>query len=472
MRQLLQDHLDLRAPGVVLDGPVVGSDGVVRTHATLGSRGLGSLFGRVQVCRTSYGRPGATRLHPLDGELNLPVGLYSHGVQRRVAEEAARGSYDETIASLRRATGSLIAKRQALQLVVLAAQDFDSFYEARSAAASPSAGQSGAIMVISVDGKGIVMRKEDLRAATRRAAEKRCHKMSTRLSKGEKKNAKRMATVAAVYTIKPFRRSPSDVIRELRAVQDLQEKLQRPRPEKKRVWASLVKEPEDVIEEAFAEARRRDPLRQKRWVALVDGNKTQLRLLHEKAGQFGVQLTVILDLIHVIEYLWKAVTAFCNDGTREAEAWVTERLVRVLHGQASQVAAGIRRSATLRGVCGKRRKRVDKCAGYLLKHASYLHYNEYLADGLPIATGVIEGACRHLIKDRFDISGARWGLQGAEAVLRVRSLRSSEDFEKYWAFHEARDLDRNHQSRYHDKGIPKTTGVGSGYRQNPHYARL
>jgi hypothetical protein len=459
VRQLLQDHLDLRAPGLVVGGQVVGGDGVVRTHVTLGGRALGSIFGQVRVSRAGYGKPGCERLHPLDGELNLPMGLYSHGVQRRVAEEASRGSYDETVASLRRATGAAVAKRQALRLVILAATDFDAFYQARNSSMAEAAGPTGGILVISADGKGIVMRKKDLREATRLAAERRNHKMNKRLSTGEKKNSKRMATVATVYTIRPFRRSPSDVVRELQAVQDVRLRAQRPRPENKRVWASLEKEPEDVLQDAFEEAQRRDPSHSKRWVALVDGNKTQLRLLREQAARLGVELTIILDLIHVIEYLWKAVTAFHSAGTKDAEAWVTERIVRILHGQASQVAAGIRRSATLRGISGAKRKPVDICARYLLKHAPYLRYDEYLAEGLPIATGVIEGACRHLIKDRLDITGARWGLDGAEAVLKIRSLRSSGDFDEYWTFHEARDLERNHSSHFQNKVIPKTAGL-------------
>jgi len=83
-----------------------------------------------------------------------------------------------------------------------------------------------------------------------------------------------------------------------------------------------------------------------------------------------------------------------------------------------------------------------------------MHYQEALAAGLPIATGVIEGACRYLVKDRMDRTGARWSLTGAEAVLRLRAIRASGDFDAYWEFHLSQDKERNHASRYEDAKIP------------------
>ncbi len=184
-------------------------------------------------------------------------------------------------------------------------------------------------------------------------------------------------------------------------------KPQRPRPEHKRVWASLQKEPKEVIGEVFDEALGRDPNQQKQWIALVDGNKTQLDLLQQYAQKHSIQLTIILDLMHVLSYLWKAAHAFCQQGSKESEEWVQQRLLKLLSGQASSVAGGIRRSATLRGLSDTQRKPVDKCADYLLKYKAFLNYDTYLAQGFPICSGVIEGTCRHLINDRMDRTGAR-----------------------------------------------------------------
>jgi len=150
---------------------------------------------------------------------------------------------------------------------------------------------------------------------------------------------------------------------------------------------------------------------------LVDGNETQLSLLLCAAADYGVELVIILDLIHVLEYLWKAARALNGDDRTAIETWVRERMLEILRGRSSVVAAGMTRSATLRGMSSEERKPVDDCAHYLLKYSDYLHYDQYLAKGYPIATGVIEGACRYLVKDRMEITGARWSLEGAEAVL-------------------------------------------------------
>jgi hypothetical protein len=293
------------------------------------------------------------------------------------------------------------------------------------------------------------MRREDLRPDTQKRALASSKKLNKRLTKGEKRNSKRMATVASVYTINPFVRTPQQIV----STEEEEKKLHRPKPIGKRVWASLVQQPEQVIGQAFDEALHRNPNQSKRFCALVDGNKTQLSLLKKFARQHQINLTIVLDIIHVIEYLWKAAFVFYADTSKQAEDWVNKRLLLILEGKSSLVAAGMGRSATKRQLTDSERKPVDTCARYLLNNAAYLKYDDYLKAGLPIATGVIEGACRHLIKDRMDITGARWSLQGAEAVLRLRSLYISGDWHEYWRFHLKQEHQRNH-SRLYKGAIP------------------
>ena len=449
MRMLLQEHLDNRGPGQC-DQPVCGVDGQERSRTRLQKRKLETVFGTVSIQRAGYGQQGVKSLHPLDAELNLPDERYSLEMRRRVAEEAAKSSFDETLESIGKNTGGHVPKRQVEELVMRAAQDFDAFYQTRQALPGEAQG-AGSLLAISVDGKGVTMRVQDLREQTRKAAEVRAHKMGTRLSKGEKKNSKRMATVAAVYTIAPFVRTVEELVGNSSSPHP---GPPRPRPEQKRVWASLEKEPEQVIEEALAEARHRDPTDKKTWVALVDGNKSQIRILKRLAKKNGLDLTIIVDLIHVIEYLWDAGRVFHPASGPELENWVRHRLLETLRGKAVLMAGGMRRSATLRGLSAKAREPMDICARYLSNHAPYLRYDRYLAKGLPVATGVIEGACRHLVKDRMAVTGARWSINGAEAVLRLRALRSSRDFDEYWSFHEAREYERNHQALYAGRIVP------------------
>ncbi|MEA3224802.1 MAG: ISKra4 family transposase [Planctomycetota bacterium] len=451
MRKLLQEHLKTRGPGECAQA-VQGSDGVEMSRVRSHERKLETIFGTVSVERAGYGQEGNRSLHPLDAELNLPDKKYSLELCRRVAEEAAKNSFDETLESINKYTGAHVPKRQIEEIAMRSAQDFDAFYKMRQEDV-PVGNNSGSIMAMSVDGKGVVMRMQDLRKQTRKAAMKRKHKMNARLSKGEKKNAKRMATVAAVYTIEPFVRKPEDVVPENNAVRV---ERPRPRPEQKRVWASLEKTPEEVIKKAFEEAGCRDPAHQKHWVALVDGNKHQIRVLRRLAKNRGHDLTIIVDIIHVIEYLWDAGRAFYPEAGEELEKWVGVRILEILRGKAGYVAGGMRRSATLRNLDSADRKPVDRCANYLLNHTPYLKYNHYLSQGFPIATGVIEGACRHLVKDRMEVTGARWSLSGAEAVLRLRALRSSHDFDEYWIFHEAQEYERNHRALYANGVVPPT----------------
>ena len=466
MRKLLQGHLDQRSPGEAA-GPVEGADGVERSERRVHERAMETIFGTVEVERVGYARAGHESLHPLDAALNLPVERYSLEVRRRVAEAAASRSFDEALWDLSRHTGAEVPKRQAEQLAVRAAEDFDAFYEARRAAAGEPA-PAESVVVLTFDGKGVVLHREDLREATRKAAERRRRQREQlspfkRLKPGEKKHSKRMATVAAVYAVAPFVRSGEEFLQSLMPRQPVAKTRKaktpavRPRPVAKRVWASLEREPWEVIAEAMLEAERHDPERVKRWVVLVDGAETQLDLVEAGAAAYGVDATVILDIIHVVEYVWKAAHVFHREGSLELAHWAWTRVQRILAGKASRVAAAMRRAATVAGLPRDKRKPVDTCADYLLKYAPYLHYDRYLAAGYPIATGVIEGACRYLVRDRMELTGARWRLVGAEAVLKLRALRASGDFDAYWDFHEAREYERNHAQRYLDGIAPPVT---------------
>jgi hypothetical protein len=438
LRSLLQDHLDLRAAREQRQISVVNAEGVECGHVRRRSRGLMTLFGPVRVWRLGYSARGTASEFPADTILNLPGQLYSHGLQQHVANDASKVSFDEVVRGIELATGGHVPKRQAEQLAAHAACDFEAFY-ATAAASGLEATQDP--LIITLDGKGVVVRPQDLREKTRKRAETERHKLAYRLSGGEKRNRKRMATVAAVYTIAPNVRTPEQVmIKE----QVTPAACTPPRARNKRVWASLQSSAEQVTNEAFDEALRRDPERQRHWAVLVDGDEAQLRRVRAVALRCNNHVTFVLDFVHVLERLWEAAWAFFSKGDPQVEDWVRERAFLVLSGKSSDVAGGIRRSATKRGLRGPKRAAADETAGYLLTYRDLLHYDRYLAQGLPIATGVIEGACRHLIKDRMDVTGARWSLQGAEAVLRLRSLRASNDFERYWRYHLQRERARNH----------------------------
>ena len=442
LRRLLQGHLDYRAATEPDWGGLEGEDGILRTHHRPGcATHVETLFGEVTVSRRAYGAREAPSLFALDAELNLPPDKYSDGLRRRLAQEVALMSFEEAMDRVDQTTGGHIPKRQSEQVVVKVAQDFEAFYERRQA---QEAEASADLLVLTTDSKGIVMRQEDLREATRKAAERAPPQRNTRLSSGAKRQRKRMATVASVYTVAPYTRSPEAVMT------PEPDEPPRPKVHHKRVWASVEREAETVIDELFEEALRRDPDQERQWVVLVDGEPHQLARIQAAAARHQVVVTIVIDFIHVLDYLWDAARSLHPGDAEGAGPWVRERAQKVLQGHAREVAAGMRRSATLRGLSPTHREAVDTSADYLLNRHSYLQSDAFLAQGFPIATGVIEGACRHLVKDRMDLTGARWRLKSAEAVLRLRSLRSSGDFEAYGAFHKQQELQRNHLSRYAD----------------------
>jgi hypothetical protein len=438
LRQLMQDHADLRESREEPAAGVVGCDGVARTRRERGHRrGLVTVFGRIGVGRIAYRAPRACNVHPADGVWNMPSGLHSHGLRRLVAIEATRGSFESAQAAIERATGVRIGKRQVEQIAVDTAVDIEAFYaDTRPGPADPSWP-----LVLTCDGKGVVMRQEALRAATAKAAASTGPRLATRISPGEKPNRKRMAELVGVYDLEPVTRAPADVITTAGADR---ERPRRPKASGKWLTGSLVDDIATVIAAGFDEAQRRDPDHRRTWVGLVDGNLTQIDALTAEAARRGVTVHLVIDFIHVVEYVWGAAWSFFDKADPAAEEWVGEQLLKILHGKARQVAAGIRRRATTFGYHGSERAGADKCANYLCAKADHLHYDTALANGWPIATGIIEGACRYLVKDRLDITGARWGLPGAEAILKLRALISNDQFNNYWAFHLQQEHNRNH----------------------------
>jgi hypothetical protein len=197
-----------------------------------------------------------------------------------------------------------------------------------------------------------------------------------------------------------------------------------------------------MIAAAFDEAGARDPGRLRTWVVLVlvDGAERQLALVRAEAAHQGVTIHVIIDIIHVPEYTWGAAWSLHAAGDPAAEDWVAVKALAVLAGDSERAAA----EADAAGLEGSRRSGAGACVRYLGNKREFLHYDRAVDAGWPIATGVIEGACRHLIADRLDIGGARWGLDGAEAVLTLRAVISNGDFEEYWQF----NLEREHQRLY------------------------
>ena len=337
---------------------------------------------------------------------------------------AVQNPFLESVQTIADLTGVAVSKRSLEEILPDATQDFDAFYRHRSPAPA-----TGSILVAAVDCKGIPMVKPGRAQPTMRPAS----------AKGPRSNKKRMATVAAVFTRAPWVRTPQQVIESLfrSCPRTPGDGPTPPRPENKRVWASLLKGKTAVIQEVAEEMDRRDPSGSKTRVALTDGE----RALQIRVDQ-TLRVTLILDLIHVLEKLWKAAYVFHAEGSLEADLWVLNRTLRILFGDVGQVVKGIRQSITKRGLSGAKRKTLEGVAGYLYRNRTRMRYDQYLANGWPIASGPVEGACKNLIKDRMERSGMRWTEQMAEAIVQLRAIYLSGDFDRYWEFHIEQDQRR------------------------------
>jgi len=458
LRLLFQDRLDLTAAREERRHDVAGKDGVVRTRAERGrARPLMTVFGQVAVSRIAYRSPGRPNVHPADAALSLPEEKHSRGLRKLAAIESARGSHEAAGAAVTRATGVQVGKRQVEDLARRCAAHAEAFYLRR--VIEPAPGEWP--LVLTFDGKGIVMLPQALRPATARAAAAAEGRLATRLSPGEKHGRKRMAELACVYDAAPVPRAPGDVIatpaqkRKKKKAQAARPKgTGKPRePQARGKWltASVTDDIPAVIAAAFDEAERRDPGHSREWVVLIDGNNTQIEAVTAEAARRDVTVTIVIDFIHVLEYCWKAAWSFFDKGERAAEEWVADQARKILHGKARQVAAGIRRRATTYGYAGPERAGADECARYLDNKQDHLDYATALGKGWPIATGIIEGACRHIpVKDRMDITGARWSLEGAEAILKLRAITATGDFEDYWRFHLRQEHERIHGVIYRE----------------------
>jgi hypothetical protein len=425
-RMLLQAHVQHRGVGDA--GPALrviqGISSCLYTHRRLQRRTLKTIFGHIDIDRMAYSHAGATSIHPLDEAMQLPARSFSYELQKRLVKAAVQGPFRESTERTHEISGLTVPKRSLEQILHEAAQDFDAFYAQRPPEPSQVA---ASILVVAVDCKGIPMvQPEDI-------------KRPAGLPKGPKTDRKKMATVAAVFTREPWIRTPEQVVASLfrTDAKTGADPSPPPRPEHKRVWASLLKGKEAVIDEVVQEVQRRDPDARKTWVALTDGERALQILVSKK-----LKVTLILDLLHVLEKVWKAAHVFHSEGSPEAELYARLMCQRILEGNVGQVIKGLRQTVTKRKLFGAKRKILLQVAGYFQHNADRMRYDEYLAQGLPIASGSVEGACKNLIKDRMERSGMRWTRSMAEAIVKLRALYLSRDFDAYWNFHVTQDQQR------------------------------
>ena len=456
LRGLVQLGLDGQAEREVRLAAVTGADGVRRSRAERGhARPVVTRLGEVVVRRIAYrsGVKGAGSLFPRDAVLNLPPCGYSWALQRLAEMFARSGSYEQAREFVLAATGVSIGKRQLEQVTVAAAADAERFCQdpgrPRDEVVLPGTGEEGGLppLVISADGKGVAMRPEARRSCAK-APGKRVRTFAKRAGTGEKKGCKRMAETGCVFDVQPPDgppRTPEEIM-----TREPGEPARGPRAVNRWYTCDITASRAETIATLPGQAERRDPGRDRTWIALADGDNHQIEVFRAEAARRGITITITIDFIHVLEYLWKAAWCFHPPRDPAMEDWVITQALDILHGRVAGVTARIRQLARDHPPRpgSEHAKIIRTTLHYLDAKQSWMDYPRALANGWPIATGVIEGACRHLVQDRMGITGARWGLQGAQAILWLRAINASGDHHAYWNYHIQQEHQRNHLSRY------------------------
>ena len=417
--------------------PVKTENGVELPYRCDKKRNYYSIFGKVPLWRPYFYAQEGTSASPLDAELGLGEDCYSD-LLREVAEYlGVTVTYEKVSKIFGRLLGRTLSTQAIETCVAKDAADVTAYYEQKPA---PDPESEASILIIQSDGKGVPMVRETVVES------------KVRLSKGEKRASKKEAVVTAVYTQVPVVRTPADVVNSFFHKQPAAQSCtkQRSKPQNKQIWATLTGK-DAALQRLAKQVAIRDGAHIQQRVALTDGCEA----LQQRIQHYFPQFTLILDFIHANEYLWKAANGLFGENSPERDPWVEQQTLHLLSGQTQQVIAHLRSLAQKAKRTKTQRTALEIAANYFQRNLTYMRYDHYLAQGWPIASGVIEGACRHFVKDRCELSGMRWTKQGAENLLLLRAVAENGDWDDYHRFRRQLRHVRLYNSPSPDQLVPE-----------------
>lgn len=408
--------------GQALKGP----DGSCYRYAGTCARRYLSIFGEITILRAHYVSNGRSGLFPLDARLNLPERKYSYVLQEWMSSEAVETSYEAAAVRLNTRLGLQVAHRPIQRVVRDCADAAAEFMESLPA---PPPEEEGSLLVHSVDCKGIPMRPADRNPDALRTEDK----------PGEKK----MACVARAYSIDPHERNPEVIVESFlkqgKVTGDEEKESPRPKPCHRRTTASLKRPKSEVFNQSDAGIKARVHKGTKEKVVLMDGERALWRI----SGEHFPDWTEILDFSHVMEKLRFAGHLHFGQSPKDAEEYVRERALLLLEGEVDIVIDDLLWSLVDGSLTkGKAEQLKSKVVGYFQNNRHRMAYGDYLAKGLPIATGIVESTCKTLIQKRMEGSGMLWSADGAEAVLKLRGIFLDDLWNRFWAFRVQREKKR------------------------------
>lgn len=440
-RRAIDAALQLQGDGDVGQIQPTADGRELRRSEQAAPRRLRTIFGEHEFRQYEYSRGAhrAIELRPIDARLGLSPRIGSYLLEeftQLFCVETAFGQAARNFATVFRQKVPVDTLEAISRRMGAAAKTYADEMPRLPAAAE------GELLVATMDGKGVPLIQEH--AAPVKAFETR------RLRPGNR----RMATLGGVYSVDRHERTPEEIVAALFRDEPPTESCGRPEPRGKHLTVHFPEIYDDGEEqvtstgaieaccwlssEVTSRRRSEQPL-----LLLIDGDH---RLWETAADHLPADRVEILDIVHVSAYVWEAAGVLCA-GPQEREAFTRTRLLTILHGGAKSVIRGLRQMATARGLRGDSRRQIATITNYLAAHVERLQYDDYLAAGYPIATGVIEGACRHLVKDRMERSGMRWTLDGAKAVLNLRAVIASGHWEEFQVNRRHQEVEKFHPHR-------------------------
>jgi hypothetical protein len=389
-----------------------------------------SLFGEVRVERAYYWNTEQGGVCPLDGVLSLPERCYSDSVQERLSEMNVWVPQAQALKLFDRWLGMAIPKRSLQNSAQEQAMYVADYYAQHTVPAAPV---QDTILVATADGKGIPMTRQDSPPP------------ASRRSKGQKKTAKKEAIVTALYSVAPYVRDSQDIIAALlpETATSTSPSVARPTLSNKQTFGTLAGKTAAMRQLAQQVARRHDASFTYR-VALSDGSVALQQHLLDHLPDF----TLVLDIIHVTEYVWQAANAHWGETSPDRQPWVKQALTWLLTDQLDTLLLDLESQA--RDLPPARQTVLTHVSAYLDRNRPFMDYQRYLALGWPIGTGVVEGACSHLVKDRFEQAGMQWSLVGAQSLLDLRSVAFNDDWDDFQRFRRQQSHDERYFTPYPD----------------------
>jgi hypothetical protein len=421
-----------------------------------------SIFGLIPLWRPYFYQASVGGQAPLDAELSLGADRYADLLRELLTYVGVYVPYSKAVAIWQRFLQGVISTRALQAMVAGDAAEVEAYYAQKPA---PAAIPEATILVIQADGKGVPMVLDEPAPSL------------VRLGKGQKRGHKKEAIVTTVYTIAPHPRTPQQVVTSFfhqnEAAGGLETSSSPPKPQHKHLWATLAGKDAALLRLTTQVKGRLGPHIQSK-VALTDGCEA----LQDRVETYFPDFKLVLDFIHANEYLWEVATSLFGETDDQRPAWVAQQTLLMLSGQTQQIITDFRSLAQAADRTKTQREKLTKTANYFERNLPYMDYPTYLAQGWPIASGVIEGACRHFVKDRFELSGMRWTQAGAEHLLHLRAVAENGDWEAYHHFRRRRRHEQLYTLPFPEQGPfefqalepnspPKAHPSQSGLRPTP-----